>query len=109
MKVIINVILAVLAFTWISGVSAGNGSNNQSPESMMTCGGGVGGSISVVSVPDFINKEGCPAYQEGACASCIISLENQGCKVIDVVVTHFRFPESVASTGTTYLLSCAKP
>ena len=105
MKKYVIAILVALAFSWVSGVSA----KEESPESMMTCGGGNGGSISVLSIPETINGEGCPPFMEGACASCIISLEDQGCKLVDVIVTHFRPPESVTVSGTTYLLSCVKP
>ena len=37
MKMIVNVILVVLAFSWISGVSAEKKSGSKSPESIVTC------------------------------------------------------------------------
>ena len=68
------------------------------------------GGVSERSLPDTINGEKCLPFSGNACASCIISLENQGCTIVDVIVTHFR-KEGEATTvpGTSYLLSCIKP
>ena len=103
MKKIIILILAALAFSWTPVMSA-----EQSPESVVTCGVNLGDFISIASVPETINVEQCTPWED-SCATCVISLENQGCGVVDVVVTHFREPESAVVTGTTYLLSCVKP
>ena len=108
MKMIMNVILVVIAFSWISGVSAGNGSGKQSPESIVTCSGA---GTTHPSLPETINAEQCVPWG-ASCASCIISLENQGCEVVDVTSTNFISHEThgtVIHTGTTYLLSCVKP
>jgi hypothetical protein len=105
MKKIVILILAGLAFSWTPVVSA-----EQSPESLVTCGAGLGNGLSMLSLPDTISTEECPGWEGGHCASCIISLENQGCKVIDVVVTQFQPSDGgVIVAGTTYLLSCVKP
>jgi hypothetical protein len=109
MKKIIISILAVLAFSWISAVSAGEYPSKGSPESVVTCGVNLGQIISIASVPETINVEQCTPWVD-SCATCVISLENQGCGVVDVVVTHFRHPEGPpVFTGTTYLLSCVEP
>jgi len=104
MKKIIISILVLFAFAWTPVVSA-----EQSPESMMTCGGGGGQSISLLTVPNTINTVECPMWEDGICASCIISLEKQGCQLVDVVVSHVPLPDCIVGTGTTYLLSCMKP
>jgi hypothetical protein len=109
MKKIVSAIFLVLAFFTTSAVYADKGFMKISPESIMTCGGGNGNSISVLSVPKTINTDECPAWVDGECASCVISLEKQGCKVVDVVVTHLSQPNAIAATGTTYLLSCTNP
>ena len=110
MKIIINVIVLLLAFCWISGVSADNRNKKLSPESFIMCGAGNGGGVSERSLPETINGERCLPFSGNACAACIISLENQGCKIIDVVVTHFRNEgDGTVVPGTSYLLSCVKP
>ena len=109
MKLILNIIVIALTFMWFSGVYADKQYRNTSPESIMTCGGGGGNSISVLSVPASINKDECPEWVDGECATCIMSLEKQGCQVVDVIVSHLAAPDNIAATGTTYLLSCAKP
>ena len=88
MNQITNMIVLVLSVIWISSAYAGKGFMKVSPESIMTCGGGNGNSISVLSVPTTINTDECPTWVDSVSASCIVSLENQGCKVVDVVVTH---------------------
>jgi hypothetical protein len=110
MKIIMNVILIVIAFSFISGVSADKGSRKQSAESFVMCGSGNGAGISERSLPETINGERCMPFGDSYCAACIVSLENQGCKIVDVVVTHFRNEDNgVIVPGTSYLLSCAKP
>lgn len=109
MKLIINIMLIVLAFTWLSGVSADKGMKKQSAESFVTCASGNGDGIKAVSLPSMMNADQCPPFGDISCADCIISLENQGCNLVNVVVTHLMNPEIGTVPGTTYLLSCAKP
>jgi len=82
MKKIVISLLAVLAFSWASGVAA-----DQSPESIVSCSStGIYG-VAARSIAEGINAEQC--YPPGSpidCATCIRSLEAQGCKVVDVVV-----------------------
>lgn len=104
MKKIMILILSVLAFSWTPGVSA-----DQSPESVVKCMDG-GGRFLVVakSISEAINAEQCNPYSDSQtlywCSACISSLENQGCKLIDVVVENIE-----KNTRLTYLLSCVKP
>jgi len=113
MKMIMNVILVVLAFAWISGASADKGSKHkgldkQSPESSVTCSNN---GTTHPSLPEAINTEYCVPWGS-PCATCIISLENQGCKIIDVNATNFLVQSSeghIVDAGVTYLLSCVKP
>ena len=109
MKIVINMIAIVLAFSWISVLSANNNSNKQSVESFMTCASGNGDGIKAVSLPSTINADQCPPFGDVSCADCIISLEKQGCNLINVVVDHLMNPEIGALPATTYLLSCTRP
>jgi len=107
MKKIVIVII-FFAFSWISVVSAddghgkrGNWPSKESPESKLICGAGNGQTLSGLSLPETINREQC-IFWSSECAPCIISLENQGCKIVDVIVTHLTDFDVVS----TYLLSC---
>jgi len=114
MKMFVNVILVVLAFSWISGVSADSRLKKQSPESIVTCGI-AGGSYLVLShsVHQSINTGQCktwtPDVAPDPCSPCISSLENQGCKIIDVVMGNRLIGEGESDTLATYFLSCSKP
>jgi hypothetical protein len=109
MKLVMNLLIVTLAFAWITGVSADKGMKQQSAESFMTCANGNGDGIKAISLPSNINADQCPPFGDISCADCIISLESQGCKLINVVVTHLMNPELGTVPGTTYLLSCTKP
>jgi len=108
MKILTTIFLA-LAFSLTSVVSAGSDALKPSPESVVTCqiAGGVGYINVGWSVPAAINTEQCfqPPDTGLPCAPCIISLENQGCRTVDVVtgISNNIYPI------VTYLLSCAKP
>jgi len=100
MKKIIGALFSVFAFFAISGACA-----DQSPESIVSCphnGWIVGG----YTAPAAINGEMC-TWGEDKCASCIRSLEDQGCKVIDVDYQTHRFDKEYDDLlVVTYLLSC---
>jgi hypothetical protein len=102
MKKLVIAILVVVAFCWISVVSAENRRGEESPESFVTCGSGNGAGIADRSVPGTISVEQCVPFGDSHCALCITSLEDQGCNIIDVFVTHVE----KGHTTTTYLLSC---
>ncbi len=108
MKKIVSATLVVCAFFWISIVSADNRRDKpfkHSPESFVTCGQAGGPSnIQQISVLKTIGLEQCPVFSL-PCAPCILSLEDQGCKIVEVVVAH----SNELSTQVTYLLSCFKP
>lgn len=114
MKKIIISILAVLAFSWTPVVSAGNGSDKQSPESIVSCLGGNTFVVLYRSIAEPINSEQCRTWDiiqpPDPCAPCITSLEGQGCKVIDVVVTNIKGEAGENfSVAATYMMSCVKP
>jgi hypothetical protein len=104
MKNFLIIVLSVLAITWIPSVYA-----SQSPESVVTClilGPGTY-RVAGLSLPTSINSEICTQSISDinlACASCISSLESQGCNALDVVTGN-----SGVTPTVTYLLSCIKP
>lgn len=103
MKKIIILILAALAFSWTPVVSA-----EQSPESVVTCASAGDHRVVCKSISEAINDEQCKTHHTGGpdlCSPCISSLENQGCKMVDVVVENV----AVGETLLTYLLSCVTP
>ena len=109
MKMFMKLILLVLAFTWIPGAIADKGRGNFSPESIVTCQGGGPQMYMVIgmSLPAAIDAEQCiqpPDAFPRHCAPCVISLESQGCKIVEVVTG-----KSNEILNVTYLLSCAKP
>ena len=111
MKKLVIAILVVVAFCWISVVSAENRRGEESPESIVTCVNNAGhGPHRLLnrSFPETINGEQCrtpvPDVTPDPCAPCIISLEDQGCKIVDVVVTHVA--DEGINVPVTYLLSC---
>ena len=101
MKKIVIVSLVFFFFSWISVVSAGNFPAKESPESTVHCW--LPG-IDWHSVLGTINVEKCDRYTEDTCSPCITSLEEQGCKIVDVVVNMPPRPEE--NVLMTYLLSC---
>ena len=87
-------------------------SADQSPESLVTCLGGGNFQILSKSISEPISAEQCktwaPDQVPDSCAPCITSLEDQGCKVIDVVVTNLGSGEGINPVAT-YMLSCVTP
>ena len=110
MKKIVIAILVVVAFCWTSVVSAENRRGEESPESIVWCLSALGTHLVMTrSLPETINAEKCRTWEQGVvtpdpCAPCIISLEDQGCKIIDVNVAHVT--ESGLDVSVTYVLSC---
>ena len=119
MKKIIQLLLVSCVLIWSTGVFAdapGN-SSTQSPESIVTCAAGNGDFILIADVAGSIIMDQCTPFED-TCAPCITSLEIQGCKFIDVVVTHLVEPVYVEKGGgegvilgktksnASYLLSC---
>ena len=114
MKNIVIAILVFFAFFWISVVSAGDGHGKrgnwpvkESPESIVTCADAGTHLVLSRSVPGTINLEQCKVWEPDVspdpCAPCITSLEEQGCKIVDVGVSGLSGQANVA---VTYLLSC---
>ena len=102
-----------LTFTWISGVYADKGVRKPSAESIVTCqtAGPQIYAVVAISLPAAINAEHCVTppdeFPPAECAPCIISLEDQGCKVADVDTAMSGMYKEFQIV--TYLLSCIKP
>ena len=85
----------------------------QSPESIVTCAAGNGDLILIADVAAPLNMAECTPFDD-TCAPCVTSLETQGCKFIDVVVTHLVQDIYVGEgiilgqtrSNASYLLSC---
>ena len=105
MRKIFTVIFLALGLSFITGVSA-----DQSPESIVICSTHAGTAYYVMaqSISGAVSTESC-TVDENTCATCISSLEGQGCKIIDVVVEPTRFDGYGDFLTTTYLLSCVRP
>lgn len=102
MKKIISSMLLVLAFFAISGANA-----DQSPESIVMCAGELY-LVESHTLSGTINSGLCT--DEHTCATCIPSLEDQGCKVINVVPKPLRGRNQVGEEqAVTYFLSCNQP
>ena len=109
MKKLVIAILVVVAFSWVSVVSADNKPVEESPESIVWCLSALGTHLVMTrSLPETINAEKCrvgePDRYPDPCAPCIISLEDQGCKIVDIIVT--QVAEDGIHIPSTYLLSC---
>ena len=109
MKKLIQLLLISCVLILSTVVFAGA---RQSPESIVTCGAGNGEVILSADVAAPLNMGNCTPFED-TCAPCVTSLENQGCKFIDVVVTHLVEPfylEGVTlgrtKSNASYLLSC---
>ncbi len=109
----------------------------QSPDSIVTCQGSAGGYVPInVTTSTELNLVDCTfGFERSAdpvipgCSSCVRSLEKQGCKVLDVVVTNFPpasgggggipnpelasdlpdFPIVNVDPRASFVLSCARP
>jgi hypothetical protein len=111
MKKIIISLLAVLAFSWASGVAADRGMTQQSPESLVTCSSVDIYVVTYTAISNSVNPDACA--QESPCNPCIESLESQGCKIVDLQIDLLdrdiggegNWPQAFAS----FALSCKKP
>jgi hypothetical protein len=106
MKKLIQLLLVSCVLIWSTGVFADppRNSSTQSPESNVTCGSGNGEQpVLFADISVSLNMEKCKPIDD-TCAPCISSLEIQGCKFIDVILTH---PVDVVIPSiASYLLSC---
>ena len=110
MKKLIQLLLVSCVLILSTVVFAGA---EQSPESIVTCAAGNGDVILTADVAASLNMEHCTP-SEDTCAPCVTSLEAQGCKFIDVVVTHLVQDVYVGEgitvgktkSNASYLLSC---
>ncbi len=130
MRKLATLFLAVVVYALMGvGVAAADGDDSrkrqQSPESIVICGDQgiiqppndlprtrLG--VQTITTPESIALERC---DRGApCAPCIRSLENQGCKVLDLIVnaggsgSGRGIPEFVIiGSNAVFVLSCEKP
>ena len=105
---IFTTMLVALAFSLTSALCVGSDALKPSPETVVTCqvfGGGIYKAIGL-SVATGINTDQCIQPPDIAlpCSQCISSLEDQGCKTLNVDSGVSNIYPIV-----TYFLSCAKP
>ena len=106
--------VAVHVLMGIGGAVADDDSKKrqQNPESIVNCGGSAGMyTVVAITTPEPINVEQCDPRAQSPCAPCIRSLENQGCKVLDLTVTEvIPIPTGgFIDPGAIFVLSCEKP
>jgi hypothetical protein len=82
----------------------------QKPDSIVTCRGAAGDYVvNNRTTPTSVTLDQCSAIDEDPCSPCIRSLENQGCKVVDVVVTNFDPRAQSPGSRTSFVLPREKP
>ena len=93
----------------------------KSPESIVVCGfGGLpgvlpayyGGLYTVLghSNPSAVDMGQCRFGETpDLCTVCILSLESQGCKVLETVTDNFAKLNASSGGMTHYMMSCSKP
>ena len=135
-------VVAVYALMGIGAAVADDDSKRQQrPDSIVTCQGSAGGYVPInVTTSTELNLVHCTSsFDRSAdpvipgCFSCVRSLEKQGCKVLDVVITNFPpasdggggiprqpppsgegaeipdFPIVNVGPRASFVLSCARP
>ena len=110
MKKLLQLLLVSCVLIFSTGVFADTAVNRpgQSPESRVACTSGNGDTIQFADISVSLNMELCSPWVD-TCAPCISSLENQGCKFIDVISTINVVGETgsyFAGSHSVYLLSC---
>ena len=110
MKKLVQLLLFSCVLIWSTCVFAGFPGNRpvQSPESRVACSAGNGDIIAFADISVSLNMELCSPWVD-KCAPCISSLENQGCKFIDVISRINVVGELgsyFAGSNSIYLLSC---
>jgi hypothetical protein len=113
--------VAVYALMGLGTAAADNDSkkSQEKPDTIITCEGWAGAYVVINgTAPGSVNAETrshCVSLSS-ECSPCIRALENQGCKVVDVVVSNGARPETGGPVAVnpedpraTFLLSCEKP
>ena len=109
MKGFIQLLLVACVLIWSSSVFADAPGNNaaQSPESIVTCLSTGTHLVLSRSIAEPVTANQCEIFPaSSSCATCITSLEDQGCEVVDVIVTNLVVSEDNTRSAATYLLSC---
>ena len=104
-----------------SGSAAAHDSKKrqEKPDTIVTCAGSEGAYVVINgTAPSSVNAETrshCVSLSS-ECSPCVRALENQGCKVVDVIVTNGAAapPQGPVAVNpeeprATFLLSCEKP
>ena len=105
-------IVAAMCFVLLGTVAAGRGHRPEpKPDSIVTCLGAGNYVVLARSAPASVDLGQCshPPDFAADCSSCIRSLENQGCSIVDVTVTNTGQFGGEPLPGATFLLSCEKP
>ncbi len=126
--------VAVCALVGIGAAAADDGDSRKRwkrPDSIVTCQGSTGGYRPInVTTPSAVKLDEC-TFDEPVCSACVRSLEKQGCKVLDVVITNFppasggggipnpqpanggggipEFPVGITDPRASFVLSCERP
>ena len=110
-----GILIALLGVFALGFASAGSSSDklpaDPSPETTVTCWRGA---VSTFSAPgEIVDQSQCQPWSGNTCADCIVSLEQNGCKVIRAVE---RQPYDAAVEGGvqllaefSYFVSCVEP
>ena len=110
-----GILIALLGVFALGFASAGSSSDklpaDPSPETTVTCWRGA---VSTFSAPgEIVDQSQCQPWSGNTCADCIVSLEQNGCKVIRAVE---RQPYDVAGVDGvqllaefSYFVSCVEP
>ena len=109
MRTFMILLLTAITYTFMGFDEAiADPKGKQKPDSIVHCLGDIFGPDYLVAsrtVPASVNLDQCVRREDGGCSPCIRSLEEQHCKVVDVIVA-----EPVGhGLPATFLLSCAKP
>jgi hypothetical protein len=97
--------VAVYFLMGIGGAAADSENGHPNPDSVVSCFPNGKYRVIASSVPTSINSNECPGFLQSECSPCIRSLEKQGCKVLDAIVTD----DDGSDPNATFLLSCKKP
>ncbi len=121
---ILMAIVMSFALMGIVVAAHADGKRQQKPDSIVLCRTALNPSqvyfVAARTAPASVNLDQCS--QPSDCSPCVRSLENQGCKIVDVVTD---FPDHLPLAGASYLgrrrtagfgtqtatflLSCEKP
>ncbi len=111
MRTFMILLLTAITYTFVGvGVAIADPKRTAKTDSIVTCLANGDYRVLASGVPASVNPDECPGFLQSECSPCIRSLEKQGCKILDVIVTE---PAGGTPGGpgprATFLLSCEKP